>query len=298
MRCSTPRPCADAADGSPHLGHFFSYFTIESNILACAVLLGGASPIPDSPGWSNGASGRDALHHHHRDRLRRAAGASGRRAHRGVGQRRAAPRRPAGDDPRLDPVRSLAAHVPLDRAELARRAARVPRLFAHPRTDRALVPVSVSGPQAQGRLRARRADLCGAGDRDGAARAADQLDRRSAIGGLGPALQRERPAADSTRGQRRDRRPAGGVRDAAGAQRRQPVHDSRLSPRGRGDPRDARCRSTSSCAAGRVRELRGVGSGIEARLRELLETGEIAELAELERELSPGPGRPAALPRR
>jgi DNA polymerase (family X) len=38
---------------------------------------------------------------------------------------------------------------------------------------------------------------------------------------------------------------------------------------------------------GRVRELRGVGSGIEARLRELLETGEIAELAELERELSP-----------
>jgi DNA polymerase (family X) len=39
--------------------------------------------------------------------------------------------------------------------------------------------------------------------------------------------------------------------------------------------------------AGRVRELRGIGSGIEARLRELVETGEIAELAELERELSP-----------
>lgn len=37
----------------------------------------------------------------------------------------------------------------------------------------------------------------------------------------------------------------------------------------------------------RVRELRGVGSGIEARLRELVETGEIAELSELERELSP-----------
>src|SRR5579875_3478297 len=34
--------------------------------------------------------------------------------------------------------------------------------------------------------------------------------------------------------------------------------------------------------------LRGVGPGIEARLRELLQTGEIAELAELERELSPG----------
>ena len=38
---------------------------------------------------------------------------------------------------------------------------------------------------------------------------------------------------------------------------------------------------------GRVRQLRGIGSGIEARLRELVETGEIAELAELERELSP-----------
>ena len=40
--------------------------------------------------------------------------------------------------------------------------------------------------------------------------------------------------------------------------------------------------------AGRVRELRGIGPGIEARLRELVETGEIAELAELERELAPG----------
>ena len=38
---------------------------------------------------------------------------------------------------------------------------------------------------------------------------------------------------------------------------------------------------------GRVRELRGIGPGIEARLRELVQTGEIAELAELERELSP-----------
>ncbi len=40
-------------------------------------------------------------------------------------------------------------------------------------------------------------------------------------------------------------------------------------------------------SAGRVRELRGIGPGIEARLRELVQTGEIAELAELERELSP-----------
>jgi len=39
--------------------------------------------------------------------------------------------------------------------------------------------------------------------------------------------------------------------------------------------------------SGRARELRGIGPGIEARLGELVETGEIAELAELEREVSP-----------
>ena len=39
---------------------------------------------------------------------------------------------------------------------------------------------------------------------------------------------------------------------------------------------------------GRVRELRGIGPGIETRLRELVETGTIQELAELERELAPG----------
>jgi DNA polymerase (family X) len=39
--------------------------------------------------------------------------------------------------------------------------------------------------------------------------------------------------------------------------------------------------------SGRARELRGIGPGIEARLGELVETGEIAELAELERELAP-----------
>jgi DNA polymerase (family X) len=38
---------------------------------------------------------------------------------------------------------------------------------------------------------------------------------------------------------------------------------------------------------GRVRELRGIGSGIEGRLRELVETGAIEELAELERDLAP-----------
>jgi DNA polymerase (family 10) len=40
-------------------------------------------------------------------------------------------------------------------------------------------------------------------------------------------------------------------------------------------------------AAGRVQELRGIGSGIAARLRELVETGRIAELDELEREVRP-----------
>jgi DNA polymerase (family 10) len=38
---------------------------------------------------------------------------------------------------------------------------------------------------------------------------------------------------------------------------------------------------------GRARELRGIGPGIDRRLRELVETGEIAELHELEREVSP-----------
>jgi DNA polymerase (family 10) len=41
--------------------------------------------------------------------------------------------------------------------------------------------------------------------------------------------------------------------------------------------------------SGRAREQRGmrIGPGIEQRLRELVETGEIAELTELERELAP-----------
>jgi DNA polymerase (family 10) len=40
-------------------------------------------------------------------------------------------------------------------------------------------------------------------------------------------------------------------------------------------------------AEGRARELRGIGSGIATRLRELVETGHIAELEELEREVHP-----------
>ena len=51
--------------------------------------------------------------------------------------------------------------------------------------------------------------------------------------------------------------------------------------------RDAEVPVAELVTSGRVRELRGIGPGIEARLRELAETGEIAELAELERELAP-----------
>ena len=40
-------------------------------------------------------------------------------------------------------------------------------------------------------------------------------------------------------------------------------------------------------AAGRVSDLRGIGPGIEARLKELVETGKIAELDELESSVSP-----------
>ena len=38
---------------------------------------------------------------------------------------------------------------------------------------------------------------------------------------------------------------------------------------------------------GKARQLRGIGRGIESRLRELVETGSIAQLEELERELAP-----------
>src|SRR5213082_163212 len=39
--------------------------------------------------------------------------------------------------------------------------------------------------------------------------------------------------------------------------------------------------------AGRVQDLRGIGPGIATRLRELVETGRIAELDELQREVQP-----------
>jgi DNA polymerase (family X) len=57
--------------------------------------------------------------------------------------------------------------------------------------------------------------------------------------------------------------------------------------RAAGGIRDSPAPIAELVRTGRVRQLRGVGPGIEARLRELLETGEIAELAELERDLSP-----------
>ncbi len=51
--------------------------------------------------------------------------------------------------------------------------------------------------------------------------------------------------------------------------------------------RDAPTPVADLVRSGRVRRLRGIGPGIEAKLRELVETGAIAELAELERELAP-----------
>ena len=51
--------------------------------------------------------------------------------------------------------------------------------------------------------------------------------------------------------------------------------------------RDAAFPVAELVASGRARELRGIGPSIETRLRELVETGSIAELDELERELAP-----------
>ncbi|HEU5065856.1 MAG TPA: helix-hairpin-helix domain-containing protein [Gaiellaceae bacterium] len=51
--------------------------------------------------------------------------------------------------------------------------------------------------------------------------------------------------------------------------------------------RETRAPVADLVRAGRARELRGVGPGIEARLKELVETGRIAELDELESEVAP-----------
>ena len=52
--------------------------------------------------------------------------------------------------------------------------------------------------------------------------------------------------------------------------------------------RDAAVPVAPLVRAGRARELRGIGPGIEAKLRELVETGDIAERAALERDFAPG----------
>jgi len=49
--------------------------------------------------------------------------------------------------------------------------------------------------------------------------------------------------------------------------------------------RETRAPVAELTRAGRVRELRGIGPGIERRLVELVETGKLAELEELEREV-------------
>ncbi len=51
--------------------------------------------------------------------------------------------------------------------------------------------------------------------------------------------------------------------------------------------RETRAPIAELVASGRVTELRGIGPGIETRLRELVETGRIAELDDLEREVAP-----------
>jgi DNA polymerase (family X) len=51
--------------------------------------------------------------------------------------------------------------------------------------------------------------------------------------------------------------------------------------------RDTKAPVADLVAAGRVRELRGIGPGIAARLEELVSTGRIAELDELQREVQP-----------
>src|SRR5881275_1954033 len=51
--------------------------------------------------------------------------------------------------------------------------------------------------------------------------------------------------------------------------------------------RETRAPIAELVLAGRVQELRGIGPGIATRLRELVETGRIAELDELQREVQP-----------
>ena len=71
--------------------------------------------------------------------------------------------------------------------------------------------------------------------------------------------------------------------DLSGAQ----PYSSRAYRRAAEMIRETKAPITDLVWSGRARELRGIGPGIEARLRELVETGRIAELDELEREVAP-----------
>jgi DNA polymerase (family 10) len=71
--------------------------------------------------------------------------------------------------------------------------------------------------------------------------------------------------------------------DLAGAE----TYSARAYRRAAGLIRDLPVPVAGLVRAGRVRELRGIGPGIEARLRELVESGRIAELEELRRRTSP-----------
>ncbi len=51
--------------------------------------------------------------------------------------------------------------------------------------------------------------------------------------------------------------------------------------------RETRAPVAELVRSGRIRDLRGIGPGIERRLQELVETGRLAELEELEREVEP-----------
>ena len=75
----------------------------------------------------------------------------------------------------------------------------------------------------------------------------------------------------------------GSLLDLSGAQ----PYASRAYRRAAEMIRETEAPITDLVRAGRARELRGIGPGIEARLRELVETGRIAELDELEREAAP-----------
>ena len=86
----------------------------------------------------------------------------------------------------------------------------------------------------------------------------------------------------------RDRRSALALRRATRAGRVESIRGARVRAGGskliRSTPASV---SEKLVHTGRIRELRGIGPGIEAKLRELVETGDIAELHALEVEMEP-----------